>query len=85
MTIQDKAAKDAVLPHGQWLTVRELSETLRKSPSAIHKLWPVWAVRYGLRPARFGGSRRGRLLFDRIEIERMLEEWRIAASNLNRT
>ncbi len=59
------------------LTIAEVAELLRKSKSVVHKRWPRWVAEYGLRPIRFGGSPRGRLLFSRAEIEAMLEQWRI--------
>ena len=59
-----------------WLTVSDLAAFVRKSRSSVHKLWPVWATSYGLRPVRFGGRKRGRLLFARKEVEAMLERWR---------
>ena len=61
---------------GDWLTIREVAAFLKKSVSAIHKQWPSW-VTHGVRPVRYGGRERGRLLFARSEILRMLEQWRV--------
>ena len=60
------------------LTVAEVAVFLRKSKSAVHKLWPSWAAQYGLRPIRFNGRKTGRLLFAKQEIEAMIERWRVA-------
>ncbi len=61
---------------GEWLTVNDLAVFVRKSRSSVHKLWPIWVAQYGLRPVRYGGRKRGRLLFARSEVEAMLEQWR---------
>ncbi len=60
----------------EWLTGHDLAAFVRKSRSSVHKLWPEWAAQYGLRPVRFGGRKKGRLLFARTEVEAMLERWR---------
>ena len=59
------------------LTVKELATLIRKSRSAVHKLWPSWTAQYGLRPIRFNGRKRGRLLFAKSEVEAMIERWRV--------
>ena len=60
----------------EWLTIRDVARFVRKSPSSVHKLWPEWVAQYGLRPVRYGGRKRGRLLFARADVEVMLERWR---------
>ena len=61
----------------EWLSVSELAAFLKKSRSAVHKLWPGWTSRYGVRPVRFSGRKKGRLLFSRAEVEQMVDSWRI--------
>jgi hypothetical protein len=68
---------DGEAPQAEWLTIAELATLVRKSRSAVHKLWPGWATSYGLRPVRFGGRKKGRLLFEKREVLAMLEQWRI--------
>ena len=59
-----------------WLTVDGVAKLLCRSRSVVHKQWMSWSI-YGVRPARYGARRRGRLMFKRSEIEAMLEQWRI--------
>lgn len=61
----------------EFLTITEVATMLRKSVSSVHKLWPQWVARYGLRPIQYGGSPKDRLLFRKVEIEAMLEQWRV--------
>ncbi len=75
--MSEKGAGNVRTAAEEWLTVSDLAVLVRKSRSAVHKLWPYWAAIYGLRPVRFGGRQRGRLLFARKEVDGMLEQWRI--------
>ena len=59
-----------------WLTVDGVARLLCRSKSVVHKQWMSWSI-YGVKPARYGARRRGRLMFKRSEIEAMIERWRI--------
>ena len=73
--IEERNGLDASV-EGPWLTVDGVAKLLCRSRSVVHKQWPSWSA-YGVRPARYGARRRGRLMFKRSEIEAMIERWRI--------
>lgn len=60
----------------QLLKLAEVAELLRKSKSYVFKAWPKWTA-HGVRPIRVGGTKQGRLLFRRTEIEQLLEQWQV--------
>ena len=72
----ETARGSEIAQESPWLTVDGVAKLLCRSRSVVHKQWTSWIV-YGVKPARYGARRRGRLMFKRSEIEAMLEQWRI--------
>lgn len=62
---------------GPFITIAELAVMLKKSPSAIQKTWHSWVKVWGIRPLRFGGTKRGRLLFSIRDVENLLAKWSV--------
>jgi len=63
---------------GPFITIAELAVMLKKSPSAIQKTWKTWVNVWGIRPIRFGGTKRGRLLFSARDVENLLAKWSVS-------
>ncbi len=61
-----------------FITVNELAHMLRKSPSIVQKSWRGWVDKWGFSPIRFGGAKRGRLLFDVRDVDALLKKWSVS-------
>lgn len=56
------------------LTPDDVATLLRQSRSFVFKAWRKW-MKYGIRPIRINRSKKGRLLFRKSEIDRLLDQW----------
>ncbi len=56
------------------LTPDDVATLFRQSRSFVFKAWRKW-MKYGVRPIRINNSKKGRLLFRRSDIERLLDKW----------
>jgi len=61
------------------LSVREVAEYLGISTSYIHREYPRWISEFGVRVYKIGTGERKKLVFEKKDIDRLLERFLVRA------